>query len=497
MKAIIRENLLSRRLNCLFTRALIVAVILFVLLPAVRAISIDPGGGGTNSAPTYTPLDSWTFFDSTNWTSDLGYAPVSFTNLAYSYLGNGSSLLLDSPDPAWLQFNVQENDGTTNLTVDAGTVMFWFAPNSWSSTNQGGIGPGEYGRLFEVGSYSPDSSFGWWSIYVDDAGANLYFSAQTNDLSSNVCAYLSYPIGWTTNYFHHIALTFSATNTALYLDGALATNGPPMTVYPGLNVLANGFFIGSDSNGVAQARGLFNSVATYSSPLDAGTIQGIFNEQIPWLYLNPLNKAMNSFASASSAPSFSNGYQAITGAGNLIWTNYAGECDYGTNACDIWFTNVSASVAGPHSVNVTFTIEGGTNGYFYDVFATGNLQSPLTNAIWIWLGQGQRCNTYTVNIPSPSACLVMGTPQDSNGDGITDAYSLLIAHIDPNQTATTDDYGVPYAWYVQNGLNPNGAATQDPDGDALLNYQEYLYGTQPQVSEGFGIWTTIGTTSIP
>ena len=133
--------------------------------------------------PTNALLDSWCFLDSTNWTSDLGYAPVSFTNLAFSILGNGASVVLDSTNPAWLQYNVYENDGTTNLTVDQGSVTFWFAPN-WSSTNQGGTGPGEWGRLLEVGAYTPDSSYGWWSIYVDDGGNNIYFSTQTNDLSS-------------------------------------------------------------------------------------------------------------------------------------------------------------------------------------------------------------------------------------------------------------------------------------------------------------------------
>ena len=164
----------------------------------------------------------------------------------FAILATAASLVVDTNVPAWLQYNVYENDGTTNLTVDSGTVTFWFAPSSWSSTNAGGTGPGEYGRLFEVGSYTPDSSYGWWSIYVDDGGNNIYFSAQTNDLSSSLTTYLSAPISWTTNYFHFVALTYSATNTALYLDGVLATNGPGVTVYPGPDVLTNGFYIGSD-----------------------------------------------------------------------------------------------------------------------------------------------------------------------------------------------------------------------------------------------------------
>src|ERR1017187_3557137 len=171
MKPIIRRNGSPSKWNCVLTHALIVAGFLFALPPMVHAISIDPGGGGTNSSPTYTLLDSWSFYDNSNWTSDKGHAPVSFTNLDFSNLGSGSSLVVDSANPAWLQYNIFENDGKTNLTVDAGTVMFWFGP-SWSGTNQGGTGPGVYGRLLEVGGYTPDSSFGWWSLYVDDVGAN-------------------------------------------------------------------------------------------------------------------------------------------------------------------------------------------------------------------------------------------------------------------------------------------------------------------------------------
>ena len=107
---------------------------------------------------------------------------------------------------------------------------------------------------------------------MDAGGTNLYFAAQTNDLSSSMTVYLATPIDWTTNYFHFVALTYSATNTALYLDGALATNGPGVTVYPGPDVLANGLYIGSDSNGVLQAHGLFNTVQTYNYPLGSNDV---------------------------------------------------------------------------------------------------------------------------------------------------------------------------------------------------------------------------------
>ena len=470
-------------------RALIVAG--FLLGVGSGLAQSPPGGGG---GPTYTPLDSWSFHDSTNWTSDLGYPALSFTNLGYSYLGDGASLVVNSNNPAWLQYFVVEKNGYTNFSPSEGTVMFWFAP-SWSGTNSGGTGPGEYGRLFEAGAYTTNSSFGWWSLYVDPAGANIYFSAQTNDLSGTVTTYLSAPIAWTTNYFHFVTLTYSATNTTLYLDGVLATNGPPLTVYPDPDALANGFFIGSDSNGLNQAQGMFNSLVTYGVPLDAGTIQSIFDEEYGYYLMSPWNSAMVRLTSANSLPSYAGGYDAITGAGNLHWVSSA-SCVDGATANQVWLTNVTATATNDGSMNVTFSIVGRAPGFAYDVFATGALQSPITNAVWSWLGQGYRCNTYTVNIASINAFLILGTPLDSNLDGVTDAYSLLVAQIDP-AVPQSDGYGVPYAWYVQNRLNPNGAATLDPDLDGLLNYQEYFYGTKPTVSEGFSIWTTGGNSSIP
>ena len=53
------------------------------------------------------------------------------------------------------------------------------------------------------------------ALYVDPDGVNIYFSAQTNDGSQAI--YLSAPIDWPTNKWHLLALTYSATNSALYL----------------------------------------------------------------------------------------------------------------------------------------------------------------------------------------------------------------------------------------------------------------------------------------
>ena len=122
----------------------------------------------------------------------------------------------------------------------------------YNEDNTGGTGPGMWGRLLEVGSAN---SNGWWSLYCDPEGANLYFSSQTN--GGAAMTYLSAPLDWgITNYWHQIVLTYSATNTELYLDDMFVTNGPGVTNFPGAEVLANGMFLGSDRTGTAQAHGM-------------------------------------------------------------------------------------------------------------------------------------------------------------------------------------------------------------------------------------------------
>jgi hypothetical protein len=480
-------------------RPLVVAGILLVQAQMAGAVIINPGGGGgTNSSPTPVQLGSWSFHDPVGWTNDSGHAPISFTNLAYSFLGNGSSLVVNTNVPAWLQYNLVESDGTTNLNLTNGSLSFWFAPAAWASTNAGGNGPGPSGaQLINVGQWTADASYGYWGLSVDPEGANLWF--QTQDGAGNTYS-LAAPISWTTNYFHSVTLTYCGTNVAIYLDGGLATNDPGgLNIVPTAAALAGGINFGSDTNGLTQANGMFNNVVTYNAALDAGTVQQTFSAAYPYYLLSPLNWAMFTLSNALSSPSWTNGFSAITGVGDLQYTGpSASGCVYGANPDQVWFTNVTA-IATNGGTSLSFTIAGGAPGYYYDVFATGALQKPLTNSICFWLGQGQTCNTYTVNIISRNAFFILGTPQSSCACGLTDAYLSLVAKVSPAAGAE-DGYGVPYAWYAENGLVPitSGLATTDSDGDGLLNYQEYLYGTKPNVSEGFSVWTALnGTTAIP
>src|SRR5436853_335303 len=88
-----------------------------------------------------------------------------YDNYSSPKLGNGNCLILDSTNAAWLQYPTIQN-GTNRFSIPTGSLMFWFA-SSWSSTNEGGTGPGDWGRLVEIGAYTTNASYGWLSLFLD------------------------------------------------------------------------------------------------------------------------------------------------------------------------------------------------------------------------------------------------------------------------------------------------------------------------------------------
>ena len=104
----------ARPLACL---TLLLAAIALYEPGTASATGLIPS---TNSSPP--ALDFWPFED-TNWLTHFSSAPISYTNLVnVPYLGDGNCLLLDSTNAAWLQYPTIQN-GTSRLTISAGSVM--------------------------------------------------------------------------------------------------------------------------------------------------------------------------------------------------------------------------------------------------------------------------------------------------------------------------------------------------------------------------------------
>ena len=250
-----------------------------------------------------------------------------------------------------------------------------FRPTGSRASVTNGTGPGQAGRLIEVGTYTTNASGGWWSIYLDAGGTNIYFSAQTN--GGSFTNYIAFPFVWTNDAYgdwHFVALTYSSSNSALYVDGVLATNGPGVRYFPGPDTLTNGFSLLSASNGTFQARGSMDDLFTYNYPLSSAEVADSY--ALYSLFRRPL---ISSIGSAPSTPVTSPVFLAVTGRGWLTFQSNAPNC---TTSSSIWITNVTATRAANGTETVVFTIAGGSNNTPYDVFATAALESPITNGVW-------------------------------------------------------------------------------------------------------------------
>ena len=297
--------------------------------------------------------------------------------------------------PALLQYTAISTNGWVNLLCPTGTVMFWFSP-SWDSGN----GPGTYGRLLEVGEYTTNASIGWWSLYLDPWGTNIFFSGQTNGAGGT---YLSAPIQWDAESWHFLALRYTPTNTDLFLDGEFVTNGAGVAYWPSLAaVQSSGFRIGGDDNGTNLANGLFEFLVTFDYPAEDYEIESFYELLAPPPESMMMGQGI-SFTGLEPSGSGSSQLLSLQGCGQsslqLLTPKYEG-----TNVV-LGFTGASGQV---------------------DLFYSSDLST------WSYFGRsGSGQTNFNFTPSADKTFFVLGTLQDSDGDTNTDAYERLVSHTDP------------------------------------------------------------------
>src|SRR5437667_9212926 len=101
-------------------------------------------------------LNIFHFDDTNTWLSTYGSAPKAFSGIKGVPSWQSNAVLIAGTS-AFLRYNEIETNGNTNILCPVGTIWTWFVPQNWNS----GTGPGVYGRLFEMGTYTTNGNVGW------------------------------------------------------------------------------------------------------------------------------------------------------------------------------------------------------------------------------------------------------------------------------------------------------------------------------------------------
>lgn len=171
--------------------------------------------------------------------------------------------------------------------------------------------------------------------------------------------------------------------------------------------------------------------------------------------------------------------------------------DSGTNSPPIYTLGLGLCLYPPIvtsnsiTIVITNTPDSGWLTNSYDLFYTTNMASLPEPALcvtnWAWWARSTAGQTnFSLSNPGFSECYFrLGTMQDSDSDGLTDAYEFLVSHTDPENWDTDGD-GLSDGWEVQNGMNPR--LDESAQASGRMNYQYdgsgWLRGVSGALGEG-------------
>ena len=337
--------------------------------------------------------------------------------------------------------------GQLNVACDFGSVGFWFKPYWTSAAVKTGTEPGVPARLIDLVVIGAKDAAVGWSLQVSANGNELLLVGAGGEVV------LKSEIAWSAGEWHWVVLNYGERGTALYVDEAWVAEGDvTVALPPKLTALV----LGSSLLGDETAGGEFEDFYCYRKQMTAlqpgfgyagvkkHTLQGpVSDEDVAALAKRRAERKALREAQAL--------LEEESGGGMMMrMMTTTVECV--TNS-PLYITNTGCAYIANQGWTVTFDVQG-TNSPA-DIFSTTNL-SGGTNAIWVWLERGPSCATYQyTNQSSSQSYYILGSLQDSDNDGLTDAYEKLVSKTSPT--------------------NP------DTDGDGWLDGEEIENGTDPTV----------------
>jgi hypothetical protein len=349
-------------------------------------------------------------------------------------------------------------NGSWQVDPVQGAVRFWYSP-TYSSAALGGSGPANPACLLALVSTNGSAGGIWTSLVVSSDGNELDLLCESQD-GLSTC--LSAPIAWQAGSWNLVAVCFSETNSAIFINGGLAAAGGGLASVPAQLAPFTSLVIGSDLSGNCVAAGQFDELYTFSGQgkfaavrrLEFGlsrqfSITNYYGALSPTAALGPVTDAeLAAQRPASALPTASLTSPAlVTTMGSFSTT------DCTTNLGAIYLTNVTCVFDTNAGWTVSLQLVG-TNGN-WDIFGVTNLGVPPMNTWpWFWATNANTCDLVSMtNQPNAQCFYLAGDASDPDGDGLGTAFELLISHSDPNLYSTRGDGLSDKVAYLQ-GRNP-------------------------------------------
>ncbi len=445
--------MLIERHNHEHPRRLIGQAAILAVLSSFSIFSTDTcsGQGGPPSIPpgSQFPPNSWSL-SALPWDSDFGDPARAYTglNVVPGWSNDGTCLSVDT-NCAYLNLEVyQQPDSWTNISVDSsnGSLSFWYQAN-YTSVADGGDGPGNWAALINIGAYTTNATVGDWLLAIDPPASNILFLTASGGSRQVV---FKYPIDMDAGDWWQIGVSWSDTNTCLYLNGQLATNGGPVVYRPTYGeCLEYGFFVGSlGTNGNGQARGQFQNLLSYDYPLSPDEVArdyaGISAAILDW---GATIRGGGGFHANDSGP------PEVGGGDGGGSTNSPPAFNFTQPTNGLWLemTGVSNGTAYLNLHNAT--------NYVYEVFSTTDLSAPWNIETEVFPGTNQPTTPFTV-------------PQSERGDLFLWARDWTGITSNGNQTP---DW---WFWYYFGTLGLSDT-NMDSAGNTLIS--DYQNGMDPNV----------------
>ncbi|MBN9693980.1 MAG: hypothetical protein J0M24_27370 [Verrucomicrobia bacterium] len=394
-------------------------------------------------------LGAWSF-DQSDLSSGFSDGPWLATNAVRVPSPSGWALRIDSPAAAAVRFSVRQSNTNGDFSVRNGSVAFWFRP-TWSPGST--RAPMVPIPLVEVGA-AQTNRVGWWALQLGAGGRELSFLTQSGGQETLL---LKAPVNLVSNVWAHVSLTWSPTNSALFLNGQRITNGLGVVRWPGsIERERWGWGVGGDGSGLRQIRGDYDTLLTFNHPLTADTIAHLARSQV-----SPVSSDLIAYAADSAGG-------ATSGSSGL------------------WLQPVS----GPSSRSGW--LHGTEAGLTYEVFGAEHLSGPWELELTL-PGQDAK-SLYDLPVDARGTWFIVAAAfSDQDGDGLSDEYERRVS-LTSGGSADTDQDGLPDGWEVAQGLNPRfaGDAEGDPDQDGFPSEMEYRMGRNPLLAEAVPIVSVSG-----